>query len=56
MSPMMPTPQDSSLLVCKKPGCTWTYAFTGTGNATEIARYHAIQVHNDPQAVRDGRY
>jgi len=53
---MKPTPQDSSLLICKKPDCQWTYAFTGNGNATEIARYHAIQVHNDQKAVRDGRF
>lgn len=53
---MKPQPQDHALLACKKPGCTWTYAHTGPGNPVEIARYHAIQVHNDQNAVNDGRY
>lgn len=49
-------PQDHALLVCKVPDCMWTYAFSGNGNPSEIARYHAIQVHNNQEAAREGRY
>lgn len=53
---MKSQPPDSTLLGCKRPGCAWTYVHTGTSDATEIARYHAIQVHNDQNAAQEGRF
>lgn len=53
---MKPANHDEALLVCKSVGCTWTYAANGVENPSEIARYHAIQVHNNQQAVREGRF
>jgi hypothetical protein len=53
---MKPQPQDHALLVCKVPDCMWTYAHTGNSGAEEIARYHAIQVHNNQKAIQEGRF
>lgn len=53
---MKPQSHDEALLVCKKDGCSWSYAASANENAQEIARYHAIQVHNNLDAVNEGRF
>lgn len=36
--------------------CGWSRKINAGENADEIARYHAIQVHNNQDAVRAGRF
>lgn len=53
---MKPAEHDEALLVCKKDGCDWSYTASARENPSEIARYHAIQVHNNLAAAGDGRF
>jgi len=45
------TPPSDVTIECQR-GCGWSRRIKGTENAEEAARYHAIMVHNDQEAVR----
>ena len=48
-----PVPNGMTRVVCP---CGWSRLMAESENATEAARYHAIQVHNDVKATRKGVY
>lgn len=50
---MKPTPPRETTLTCK---CGWSRRIPPGQNAEEAARYHAIQVHNDLEAAKRGRF
>jgi hypothetical protein len=46
-----------TVLECRRDDCQWRYVLDPAhDNADEISRYHAIQVHNDLEAVNVGRF
>lgn len=45
------TPPSDVTLQCER-GCGWSRKMKPTEDTVEAARYHAIMVHNDQEAVR----